>query len=164
MKPVVLAVGCMTAIALTAMGQGRAQAKSCTELLSSESYRCLVRSSFQTEFEDCLRFTTPGAVSQNFDLAVQELEETLGCACRTRGSFRRPRFGTATDFHCVTPPEAANAASFAGKVAAKGRRLKKIQAVTSTGDTFVLECILDPTCDVGGALRTAPGPAIPYAR
>ena len=139
--------------------------KNCQDLLDNNVYRCQVKSDFDTAFEDCFRFTSPGVQSQDFDLFTDGLGEVLGCECKAKGSFKNPRFNKSNDFHCVNAREQAEGEAFLniafeGQVSAewdrgkkRGKRINNGQAVNEFGDSFVFQCKLDPACSVSDLMR-----------
>jgi hypothetical protein len=134
--------------ALTGATSAGAAAPDCQELLDSNVYRCSVKCECGSDFEDCFRFTSPGAQSSDFDLNVDGIDDTLSCDCRAKGAFKSVKFSESTEFQCVSPALKDAGIAFTGKVANKGEKLKKVQAVNETGNTFFIECVLDPACGV----------------
>jgi len=117
-------------------------ATTCQDVLGSNVYSCHIKSSFASDFMDCFRFTSPGTLSPEFDLASDGLGASLGCACKVGGSLTNPKFNASKDFNCVT--DASGGFSFSGK--ASGTKLKKGQVVSKDGNTFIYECVLSPVC------------------
>ena len=152
----------LTALLLaTVAGSGIAQAENCKDVLNNNVYRCQVRSDFDTLFEDCFRFISPGVQSDEFDLFVAGLGLVQGCSCRAAGSFNTPDFGASKEFQCVTAGIDGFGISFDGK--ADGTQLKKGQVVNEFGDSFIFKCKLDPGCSLDHGLTTT-GAGNPYLR
>jgi hypothetical protein len=122
--------------------------RNCEDVLNSNVYRCEVKSSFGTQFPDCLRFTSPGFQSQHFDLFPDELGEVLGCECKARGTFNNPRFNESRSWHCASTGGADLGISFSG--VAGQVRLFRTEAVNEDGESFVLDCELDLACTIEG--------------
>ncbi len=162
MRKSLLVGGAFLAFVLTAASGSRlARAENCQTVLGNSVYRCQVKSDFDTPFEDCFRFISPGVQSDKFDLFVDGLGIVQGCSCRAGGSFNTPDFGGSKEFQCVTTATGTDDFGIAFNGRADGTQLKKGQAVNEIGDSFLFECKLDPTCAiVGGA--TARGRKNPY--
>ncbi len=160
MRKSLLVGGAFLAFVLTAAsGSCLARAENCQTVLGNNVYRCQVKSDFDTPFEDCFRFTSPGVQSDKFDLFVDGLGIVQGCSCKAAGSSNTPSFGTSKEFQCVTTGEDDFGIGFDGK--ADGTQLKSGQAVNEFGDSFIFQCKLDPTCAIiEGA--TARGRKNPY--
>jgi hypothetical protein len=148
----------LTFVLTAATGLRLAQAENCQDVLDNNVYRCQVKSDFDTPFEDCFRFTSPGVQSDKFDLFVDGLGIVQGCSCKAGGSFNTPDFGASKEFQCVTTGIDDFGIAFNGR--ADGTQLKKGQAVNEFGDSFLFQCKLDPTCSIGGgaAVRGAGNP------
>jgi hypothetical protein len=133
--------------------RGAARAATCADFLASNVYTCHIKSDFGSDFTDCFRFTSPGVVSENFDLAVDGLGQTLGCDCQTGGSVATPKFGNSKGFHCVAQSGDPLGIYFSGK--ASSNKIKKGQAVNQGGNSFIYDCVLNPACP---ALSTGSNP------
>lgn len=114
----------------------------CGERLGNNVYRCAVAAEDGTTFEDCFRFSSPGAVSDKFDLAPDQLGATLGCTCKAKGKPRRPKFGVSSAFECT----GAEDVSFEGTVSGNGKKIGKGFIANAAGGSFVFECRLDAAC------------------
>lgn len=157
MRKSLCTVGSLMALLLTvavssAAADGRKD--TCQEALNNNVYHCKVKSDFGTSFEDCFRFTSPGVFSEDFDLHVDGFGD-LACECKAEGSFRRPKFEKSEDeFHCVSVAATSFfSLAFEGSVEDDGDELKDVQAVNDGGNSFVVECKLDPECSVGAPAR-----------
>jgi hypothetical protein len=115
---------------------------SCAERLGNNVYRCTVAPEGGGTFTDCLRFASPGAVSDKFDLTTDQLGTTLGCTCKAKGKPNRPRFDASAEFECTGDEDV----SFEGTVARNGRRIGKGFVANAAGAAFVFTCTLDPAC------------------
>jgi hypothetical protein len=120
----------------------RARGAGCGERLGNNVYRCTVAQEGGGTFTDCLRFASPGAVSDKFDLVTDQLGATLGCTCKAKGKPKRPKFGVSPSFECTGDEDV----SFEGKVARSGRKIGKGFAANAAGSAFVFTCKLDPGC------------------
>src|SRR5882724_7211625 len=101
MKTSLFIGGAFLTFALTAAtGLRLAQAENCQDVLDNNVYRCQVKSDFDTPFEDCFRFTSPGVQSDKFDLFVDGLGIVQGCSCKAGGSFNTPDFDASKEFQC----------------------------------------------------------------
>ena len=114
--------------------------QNCQTRLGNNSYTCSVVSSFGSNFTDTFTFTSPGAISSDFDLFAAELGVSLGCACRPSGSVTHPKFEASFGFECVGPiPESSDQIAIAGTATAT--KITKGQATNSHGDTFLFTCV-----------------------
>ena len=136
-------------VAVSAATQDSWRKETCQEALNNNVYHCKVKSDIGTAFEDCFRFTSPGVFSEDFDLHIDGFGG-LACECKAEGSLRRPKFEQSDEeFHCVAVPETnVFNLAFEGKVEEDGDEIEDGQAVNSGGNSFVLECKLDPKCEV----------------
>lgn len=116
-------------------------AKACGDRLASNSYRCTVFPEAGDSFTDCLRFTTPGEVSDKFDLSPDQLADTLGCTCTAAGSAKAPKLNAGSSFQCTGGDFA-----FSGVVSKNGKKISKGFVGTSGGASFAFTCTLDPAC------------------
>ena len=118
-------------------GRGCEEEKqNCQELLDNRAYRCEVKADFGPTFTDCFQFISPGQQSLDFDLAIAGLGQTLSCACKAGGSFRRPQFAAARDFHCVTPAFTSFGIAFEGQVKepeVRGPKVREQEAEDQAG-------------------------------
>ena len=151
MRKSLCTVGSLMALLLTVAVSSATQdggKETCQEALNNNVYHCKVKSDFGTPFEDCFRFTSPGILSEDFDLHIDGFGD-LACECKAEGSFSRPKFEKSDEFHCVAVPE-PNSFNLAveGQVEDDGDEIEDGQAVNSFGNSFVLECKLDPKCEV----------------
>jgi hypothetical protein len=160
MKKSLRTVGSLIALLLTVAVSSATQdswrKQTCQEALNNNVYHCKVKSDFGTAFEDCFRVTSPGVCSEDFDLHIDGFGD-LACDCKAEGSFRRPKFEKSDDeFHCVAVPEPNffNLA-FEGEVEEEGKEIEDGQLVNSDGESFVLQCKLDPKCEVASTERNA---------
>jgi hypothetical protein len=115
----------------------------CSTAIGSNVYRCTVTPESGAAFEDCLRFLSPGDVSDRFDLTPDQLGITLGCTCKAAGSSRRPRFQGSAAFECT-----ADDFAFEGVVRRKGKSIANGFASTAAGASFIFGCRIDPACAV----------------
>ena len=109
----------------------------CEEILNNNGYVCQLKASFGDEEdpEAFFQFNSNG----DFTLFVDGLGFPLTCSCKTKGSFKNPKFDASKDFHCVGGGEGF-ALSLAGKVSGSGKKIKKGEIANSDGDTLVFEC------------------------
>jgi hypothetical protein len=117
-------------------GGANAASRSCQTALDSNSYNCMVKSSFGAPFTDCYQFGPP-SVSSHFDMLPIGLGHELGCSCDPTGSFKNPKFnGSPNAFDCVGT-DGTEEFDFAGKVTSS-----KISGHISadSGDSFVFSC------------------------
>jgi hypothetical protein len=117
----------------------------CDAKVGNHVYRCTVVPEGGAAFTDCLRFTAPGALSDKFDLATDQLGAALGCTCKATGSPKRPKFGGAPAFVCAGDDDLA----FEGTAVRGGKAIGKGFAGNSAGTGFVFTCQQDPACTVG---------------
>ena len=135
------------ALALAPAAPAFAAPPTCAELLGGRVYRCTVKTSFGTEFEDCFRTTRPGTRSAEFDLAADRLREPFGCTCEPRGAFRRPRFEGSKRFLCTGGGTTGSlATTLGGRVSRRGDRIRSGKGGNDAGDSFVFQCRLDSAC------------------
>jgi hypothetical protein len=127
-------------------------ADNCEDLIKSRIYDCRVKDDDGLTFRDCFRFTSPGEVSENFDLSLDLFPPpgVLGCDCQGDGDFFDPEFGNTDSFHCVST--VFSVLSFMGlalhgDVKRNGRRITG-QAIDEIGDSYVFRCDRVRTCDV----------------
>ena len=144
-------------MALAILGPAAPALATCQDLLADNTYRCRVKADDEDNFVDRFSFTTPGELSEDFDLFSLSLDGTLGCDCKSTGTFAAPRFGRANAFHCVTPPDSGLGLAFDGKVNRRGRQLLA-EAVNDTGTSFRLRCVRVSACELPA---TAQGTAAP---
>ena len=124
-------------------GSGAARGgSSCAERLGNKVYRCSVAVEGGGTFNDCLRFTSPGSVSDKFDLTTDQLGATLGCTCLAKGKPSNPKFGTSSEFACTGDEDVA----FQGTVARTGKKIAKGFASNAAGTGFVFTCTQDDAC------------------
>lgn len=124
----------------------KAGGMSCGDRLANQVYRCQTRTESGATFEDCFRFTSPGQVSDKFDLAVDGLEGAiLGCTCKAKGTPKKARFNALPVFVCTGD---ADATSFEGTVSRNGKKIGKGFAANPEGGSFVYACTVDPACAV----------------
>lgn len=115
----------------------------CDTNVANKVYFCNVVSDFGGGFTDCFRFTSPGNISLRFDLTIDGLGDTLACSCDATGSSTNASFNASNNFQCTTTsaPAGGLGIMFHGKT--KGSKLKKGNAVSEFGDSFVFDCVLD---------------------
>jgi hypothetical protein len=128
---------------------GNAQS-SCEDLLGDTVYSCEVKSEVVDPFIECLRFnSTAPTISGNFDLVVDGLgSREFGCSCKATGSFKNPKFDTSKEWVCVSTDQVDSSGSgytWWGKVTSSGK-IKKVNAASSDGATYVFNCVIDPAC------------------
>jgi hypothetical protein len=114
----------------------------CAERLANKVYRCDVAVEGGSTFTDCLRFTSPGAVSDNFDLTTDQLGATLGCTCQAKGKPSKPKFDASSAFTCTGDEDV----SFEGTVARSGKKIGKGFAANAAGTGFLFTCKQDDAC------------------
>ena len=112
----------------------------CQDLINSDTYRCRVKDDDGGRFPDCFRFNSPGEQSEDFDLSIDQAGGSVGCDCKTAGTFISPKFGVANSFHC-----AGLDLAFEGAVRMGGRVIVG-QAVSELGDSFFFRCTRNPNC------------------
>jgi hypothetical protein len=130
----------------TAIGLTQAAPLNCQDLLDANVYSCDVQTSFGGQFHDCFRFS-----SSPFALTVDGLfGQVEFCGCGARRSSRNPDFGASKDFECVTPAVGAFLGiAFGERISHRG--ILEGEATSEFGDTFVYQCVVDPTCELNGA-------------
>ena len=119
------------------------RASDCATALGSNVYKCTVTPDSGGAFTDCLRFTTPGDISDRFDLGPDQLGLALGCTCKAAGSKKHPRFASSLTFECD-----GSDFTFEGTVARNAKTIKKGFASAAIGTSFVFSCTLDAACAV----------------
>jgi hypothetical protein len=130
-------------IAPAARSAARAKGgSSCADRLANKVYRCDVAVEGGGTFTDCLRFTSPGSISDNFDLTTDQLGATLGCTCLAKGKPNKPKFDASSEFLCTGDEDVA----FKGAVARSGKKIGKGFAANSAGTGFVFSCKQSDTC------------------
>jgi hypothetical protein len=127
---------------VTAPAVSAAARASCGERLANKIFRCSVAAEDGSTFEDCFRFFSPGAVSDKFDLAPDQLGASLGCTCKAKGKPKRPKFGVSPAFECT----GAEDVSFEGTVSGNGKKIGKGFIANAAGGSFVYGCTLVPDC------------------
>lgn len=148
----VFAIGRRTLLAILVLavapaGGAAAGTESCADLVAGRVYRCTVKTSFGTAFEDCFRVTRPAEGAPRFDLAADRLREPFGCACEPRGDLRRPRFGRSARFACTGGGTTGSlVVCLAGRISADGHRIRSGTGANHAGDTFVFQCTRDAAC------------------
>jgi hypothetical protein len=143
---------------LAILGPAAPAMAACQDLLADNTYRCRVKADDADNFVDCFSFVTPGALSEDFDLFSLSLDGTLGCDCKSAGTFAAPRFGRANAFHCVTPPDFGLGLAFEGRVNRRGRQLLA-EAVNDTGTSFRLRCVRVSACELPAVPQGAAAPS-----
>lgn len=128
---------------------GLCHAANCEELLGNNVYRCeaIGENSIGPPFNECFRFnSTAPTVSNNFDLTVDGLGDTLGCSCKATGKVARPAWDQSKEWVCVTSATSSEGGfTWGGKVAGKGK-ISKVYAISSDGSTYMFSCVIDPAC------------------
>jgi hypothetical protein len=120
--------------------------KLCSDRLANQVYRCQTRAESGATFEDCFRFSSPGLVSDKFDVVIDGLDgATLGCTCKAKGTPKKARFNALPAFVCTGD---ADATSFEGTVSRNGKKIVKGFAANPAGGSFVYTCTVDPACAV----------------
>jgi hypothetical protein len=154
--------GTLVAAGLAALGTHSSAVDAagiCQDRLADNVYSCNVRSDADARFQDCLRFSAPGSISEDFDLFSDNFNDVLACDCKTRGTLDQPEFGTSLMFQCVSNVSQAFNVAFQGR--AGQSRITRGQAINSFGDSFVFECTIDPACELSVPRATAGAPAPP---
>jgi hypothetical protein len=124
-------------------GSNSVHATGCEELLGDNNYRCQAQADWTSSFETCLNFhSTMSIKSSKFDLSVPSLGN-LGCSCKAKGSSTAPVWDDSKEWVCTGDAEGGFV--FGGSVAGKGK-LKKVYAVKNNGNSFVFNCVVDPSC------------------
>jgi hypothetical protein len=132
-------------IAPALVGAAAKAGATCGDRVANKVYRCTVTmEGAGGPFTDCFRFTSPGTVSDKFDLATDQLGTTLGCTCKAKGKPAKPKFGTAPAFECTGDEDV----SFEGTVSGNGKKIGKGFAANAAGVGFVFSCTLDPACSL----------------
>ena len=116
----------------------------CGGRLGSNVYSCTVTPESGSKFTDCLRFASPGEVSDKFDLVSDQLGSTLGCTCKAAGSQRKPKFNGAPTFVCSGGDEV----SFEGSVSHNGKSISAGFVANAAGASFVFSCRLNAACAI----------------
>jgi len=119
-----------------------ARGSSCADRLGSKVYRCTVAAQSGGTFTDCLRFSSPGSISDKFDLVTDQLGANLGCTCKATGKPNKPKFDASSEFECTGDQEV----SFEGTVNRKGNKIGKGFAANAAGAAFVFSCSEDAAC------------------
>jgi hypothetical protein len=126
----------------------------CQDLLNSSVYDCHVKRDDGDRFSDCFRFSSPGELSEDFDLSVDGFPNVLGCDCKAGGDFASPGFGESNAFQCVSvileddvPPFGL---AFDGTVRQQGHRIRA-EGVNDFGTSFILRCERVASCEVPAA-------------
>lgn len=152
MRKMVFTVGALTALWLVSVaGSDTASAKTCEDLLNSNTYTCQLKNDRGDDPESAtFKFTNPGSVSEDFDLNISNApweDLDLACECKAKGSFKNPTFGGSTLFHCVTVPASAFNLAVDGKA---GKDTLTGQMVDDSGTSRVYQCTLDTGTGVLG--------------
>jgi hypothetical protein len=116
----------------------------CATILGNRSYDCNIQASFGNGFTDCYNFISPGVTSAQFDLFPTELGATLGCSCNPSGSLKKPKFNQSKQFACVGDA-AGTQYTFEGKVSGNGKKITGGRDASSTGNTYILTCLVRDT-------------------
>ncbi len=144
MKTAISAVALLTSL-VTMTASATFAATPCDDLLDNNVYRCHIKADFLPDpFDDCFRFTSPGVQSEDFDLFVDGLGIVQGCDCSATGSFSKPKFGAAKEFHCVATATGGYGIAFRGT--ASGTKIKDGRIIDEFGASYVYECERDPEC------------------
>lgn len=131
-------------------GGARAAAKagkSCSDRLANQVFSCTVAVEGGGSFVDCLRFSSPGTISDEFDMTTDSQGLTLGCTCKAKGSSKKPKFGALPIFVC-TGDDVEGDYVFEANVAGSGKKITKGFVSNGTGGSFVFDCKVDPACAV----------------
>lgn len=131
--------------------------RTCQDLLDNNTYRCMVKDETGKEFEDCLRFVSPGNESEDFDMFSDKFGGAFGCECKPTGSFFHPNWGQSRAFYCVygySIDETYSVVSSEGFVTANGEHIIKGKAVNNEGLLFVFRCVQDPDCELPVVVET----------
>jgi hypothetical protein len=155
MRKSLFTVGSLTAL-LLACAIGSATADTCQDELNNHVYRCQVKADDGAAFESCFRFTSPGLFSTNFDLNINNYGD-LGCECKAEGSFKRPKFETSDEFHCVAV-YGTTFFNLAVEGEADDYEIVDGQAVNDSGRSFVIACKLDRACELPPAVSSVGSP------
>ena len=144
---------------ITFAGSGPVHATGCEELLGDNNYRCQGQADSTSPFETCLNFhSTMSIKSSKFDLSVPSLGN-LGCSCKAKGSSTTPVWDNSKEWVCTGDAEGGYV--FGGSVAGKGK-LKKVYAVKNNGNSFVFNCVVDPTCSASAQNATGDNAQNPF--
>ena len=133
------------ALALALLLPQPAAAQSCAALIRSNAYACTVKRDNGEQFDDCYDFTSPGRLSDKFDLSIAGAGFDLGCSCEAAGTFRQPRFDRSRRFHCVSSNPEARELQLAVEGLASNRRLAGT-VVSDFGTSFVFKCRRTRSC------------------
>jgi hypothetical protein len=128
-------------------GHAAKKGKSCVEKLANQVFSCSVAAEGGGTFQDCLRFTSPGTVSGDFDMTSDAQGLLAGCTCKAKGSSKKAKFDALPIFVC-TGSDPAGEYVFEGNVAGSGKKLSKGVATNGSGGSFVFDCKVDPACAV----------------
>jgi hypothetical protein len=128
----------LTLVAIAFLVPVAAQAAPCPDALGNNVLRCDVRGEDGSQFQDCFRFATPGAVSGKFEFVSDLLGSTVGCTCKPNPKFRNTPSFLCTSIMGVT---------FDGRVKKKGN-ITKGTVANVNGGAFVFACQRDDACAV----------------
>ena len=103
----------------------------CPTDLGNNVLRCAVRGEDGSQFEDCFRFATPGAVSGKFEFVSDLLGSAVGCTCKPAGK----KF-TSSSFECVS----IKGVSFEGRLKRKGA-VSKGTIANVNGGAYVFDLV-----------------------
>jgi len=131
------AVGVCLAAGVVLAGPYTAGTGRCPGLLGSEVYRCAVRGEDGSQFTDCFRFHTPGAVSGKFEFVSDRLAAAIGCTCKPAGSS----FNTAASFMCT----GIQGIAFEGRILKNGS-ISRGTGANANGGAFAFSCQRDAAC------------------
>jgi hypothetical protein len=127
----------LTAAVLAMTAAPSVAGTTCAERLAEKTYFCNVKSSFGTEFNDCFEFGFGGS-----QLVISALDsDPLVCECAVKSSFSRPQFEVGQKHTCVTSAaDHVTGFSYIGKASGNGRKIRNMQGISETGDTFIMNC------------------------
>jgi hypothetical protein len=109
----------------------------CPAALGNNVYRCAVRGEDGSQFTDCFRFASPGAVSGKFEFVSDRLATPIGCTCKPAG----PSFGASSSFTCT----GIQGVAFEAKILKDGS-IGKGTVANVNGGSFIFSCQLDAAC------------------
>jgi hypothetical protein len=124
----------------------------CGTRLASNLYSCEVTQELSpglATFHDCYQATTATAGEQVDLTSVSAGGPGFFCDCNPTGSGTGLKFDTSTTgFTCsgTMPAGGTTPAALIGKVTAGGKRIVKGNIQVKGGLSFVLSCVVDPTC------------------
>jgi len=123
-----------------------APGSTCATFLANNLYSCTVVAEGGGPFHDCFQATTPGVGGQ-VDLASTDGGPDFSCDCNPTGSVTTPKFDASrTAFTCDGTFLGFENAAMVGKVAAGGKKIVKGSIQFQGGQSYTVNCVVDPTC------------------